>query len=63
MDKIIPQLFLFIIMIATLISFYFFVDVLILKNKDHSHIFNTWQFPMLFAITLDAINGWDIISR
>ena len=57
MDDIIPQLFLFFIMIATMLSFYFFVDVLIFKHKDHSRIFNTWQFPMLFAITLDAIYG------
>jgi len=55
MNDLIPQLFLFFIVMATLLSFYFFIDVLVLKHKDHSRIFNTWQFPMLFAITLDTI--------
>ena len=38
-----------------LISFYFFIDVLVFKNKHHSDIFSTWQFPMLLAIYLDTI--------
>jgi hypothetical protein len=40
---------------ALLISFYFFIDILVFKNKQHSDIFSTWQFPMLLAIYLDTI--------
>jgi hypothetical protein len=39
---------------ALLISFYFFIDVLVFKNKTYSHIFSTWQFPMLLAIFIDT---------
>lgn len=40
---------------ALLISFYFFIDILVFKNNNHSDIFSTWQFPMLLAIYLDTI--------
>ena len=40
---------------ALLISFYFFIDVLVFKNKNYSDIFSTWQFPMLLAIYIDTI--------
>jgi hypothetical protein len=40
---------------ALLISFYFFVDILVFKNNKYSDIFSTWQFPMLLAIYLDTI--------
>ena len=38
-----------------LISFYFFIDVIVFKNKTHSEVFSTWQFPMLLAIYIDVI--------
>ena len=41
--------------IILVISFYFFIDCMVLKKKQYSNIFTTWQFPMLFAIFLDAI--------
>jgi hypothetical protein len=44
--------------IILLISFYFFVDFMILKNKRYSNIFTTWQFPMIFAIFIDAIYNY-----
>jgi hypothetical protein len=40
---------------ALLISFYFFIDILVFKNNNHKDIFSTWQFPMLLAIYLDTI--------
>ena len=40
---------------ALLISFYFFIDILVFKNKHYSDIFSTWQFPMLLAIYIDVI--------
>lgn len=53
--NILEKTFLFALLIALLLSFYFFVNHLILKEKTHSKIFSTWQFPMLFAIFIDSI--------
>ena len=49
------RIFIFSLLIALLISFYFFISHMVLKDKQHSKIFSTWQFPMLFAIFVDAI--------
>lgn len=43
------------LLIALLISFYFFIDILVFKNKKHLGIFTTWQFPMLLALYIDTI--------
>jgi hypothetical protein len=48
-------LFHFCLFTSLLISFYFFLDILVFKNKHHSDIFSTWQFPMLLAIYVDTI--------
>lgn len=47
--------FLFFLLGATLISIYLVIDVLLLKRKNNLEIFNTWQFPMLLALTLEVI--------
>ncbi len=39
--------------IALLISFYIFILNIYSKQNKYSHIFTTWQFPMLLAIFLD----------
>ena len=39
--------------IALLISFYIFIINIYSKKNKYSHIFSTWQFPMLLAIFLD----------
>ena len=49
------KIFVFSLLIALLISFYFFVSNMVLKDKQHEKIFNTWQFPMLFAVFIDSI--------
>lgn len=49
------QVFHFFMLGALLISFYFFIDILVFTNKNHTDIFSTWQFPMLLAIYLDTI--------
>ena len=49
------QVFHFFLLGALLISFYFFIDILVFKNKNHTDIFSTWQLPMLLAIYLDTI--------
>lgn len=58
MDKYISQkIFVVCLFVALLLSFYFFIDILVFKNKDHSPLFSTWQFPMLLAIFVDTIYG------
>jgi hypothetical protein len=49
------NVFLFFLIVSTLFSFYLFVDVLVLKNKQREYMFNTWQFPMLLAMTMELI--------
>lgn len=53
--KNLERIFIFSLLISLLVSFYFFISHMILKDKQHSEIFTTWQFPMLFAIFVDAI--------
>lgn len=38
-----------------LLSFYFFIDITVFKNKTYADIFSTWQFPMLLALYMDTI--------
>jgi hypothetical protein len=40
---------------SLLISIYFFIETIILKNNKYSDLFSTWQFPMLLALYLDTI--------
>lgn len=54
---LIQNIFIICLFIVLIISFYFFIDTLVLKNKDNSKIFSTWQFPMLLAIFVDTIYG------
>lgn len=49
------NVFLFFLIVSTIFSFYLFVDVLVLKNKQREYMFNTWQFPMLLAMTVELI--------
>ena len=49
------KVFVFTLLISLLISFYFFVSNIVLKERKHSDIFTTWQFPMLFGIFIDSI--------
>lgn len=54
---LIQNIFIICLFIVLVISFYFFVDTLVFKNRDNSKIFSTWQFPMLLAIYVDTIYG------
>ena len=40
---------------ALILSLYFFIDITVFKNKKYTHIFSTWQFPMLLALYMDTI--------
>jgi hypothetical protein len=46
------KLFMFLVM---LIAFYFFIATFVYKDKRYKHVFSNWQFPMLFALFIDAI--------
>jgi hypothetical protein len=54
-DNILKKVFIIFLLCTLLLSFYFCINKLILKNNDHDDVFNTWQFPMLLAIYLDTI--------
>ena len=51
----VKNVFIFFLLGSTIISFYVFINALILKNKQYIEICNTWQFPMLLALTLELI--------
>jgi hypothetical protein len=44
------------LLITLLLSFYIFIQGLIIKHKHYNSIYNNWQFPMLLAIFVDALN-------
>ena len=48
-------LFVSLLLVCLLISFYIMVITLCTKDKTHNHIFSAWQFPMLLAIFIDII--------
>ena len=54
---VLQNIFIICLFIVLLISFYFFIDTLVFKNKDSLKIFSAWQFPMLLAIYVDTIYG------
>ncbi len=49
------RIFLFFLFGATAISFYLFIEVLVRKNVKYASLCNTWQFPMLLAITAEVL--------
>lgn len=49
------KIFVFSLLIALLISFYFFISHIVMRDDKHKKIFNSWQFPMLLAIFIDSI--------
>ena len=49
------RIFIFTLLIALLISFYFFITHMVLRDNKHSKIFTTWELPMLVAFIIDAI--------
>ena len=49
------NIFIFVLLCSTIISAYIFIDILICHNAKYKDIFNTWQFPMLLALTIEVI--------
>jgi uncharacterized integral membrane protein len=46
-----------VLLLSVLISFYIFINILVLKKQTYKPMFSTWQFPMLLAIYLEVIYG------
>ena len=57
MFKELEFLFKIILFIAVIISFYIFIQTLVVKDVKYKKIFSTWQFPMLLAIFLEVLYG------
>lgn len=55
MGAISNQVFQICLLVTLLLSFYFFIDITVFKNKTYIDIFSTWQFPMLLALYMDTI--------
>jgi hypothetical protein len=55
MVPMMKALFHFFLLGALLLSFYFFIDILVFGNMKYKNIFSTWQFPMLLAIYVDVV--------
>jgi hypothetical protein len=51
----IQALFIVLLCVCLVISFYTMVATLFLKNNTYNRIFSVWQFPMLLAVFIDTI--------
>lgn len=49
--------FKFVLLISVIISFYVFIQILVVKDLTYKSMFSTWQFPMLLAIFLEVLYG------
>jgi predicted membrane channel-forming protein YqfA (hemolysin III family) len=48
-------IFVSLLFICLLISFYIMIVTLFSKDNTHNRIFSVWQFPMLLAVLVDTI--------
>ena len=48
-------IFVSLLFICLLISFYIMIVTLFSKENTHNRIFSVWQFPMLLAVLVDTI--------
>jgi predicted membrane channel-forming protein YqfA (hemolysin III family) len=48
-------IFVSLLFVCLLISFYRMVVTLFSKDNTHNRIFSVWQFPMLLAVLVDTI--------
>ena len=53
-NKAVEQAVLLGLLIAVIGTGYVFIMTIIFKEKSFAGFFNTWQFPMLLALYLDA---------
>jgi predicted membrane channel-forming protein YqfA (hemolysin III family) len=48
-------IFVSLLFVCLLISFYIMIVTLFSKDNTHNRIFSVWQFPMLLAVLVDTI--------
>jgi hypothetical protein len=53
-NKLLETIILLCLFIATLGTAYIFVVTIILNDGTYAGFYSSWQFPMLFAIFIDA---------
>lgn len=46
-----------VLLISVMISFYVFIQILVVKDLTYKPMFSTWQFPMLLAIYIEVLYG------
>ncbi len=51
----IQALFIILLFLCLIISFYIMVTCLFSKDNTHNRIFSVWQFPMLLALLIDTL--------
>jgi hypothetical protein len=54
LNKYLQKIILICLLVAVIGTGYIFILSIIFKDKTHLGFFNTWQFPMLLAIYVDA---------
>jgi hypothetical protein len=53
--NIIQALFIILLFLCLIISFYIMVTCLFSKDNTNNRIFSVWQFPMLLAVLIDTL--------
>ena len=51
----IQSIFVLLLLVCLIISFYMMVITLFSTDNTHNRIFSVWQFPMLFAVLVDTV--------
>jgi hypothetical protein len=54
LNKIVEQIMIIALLVATILSGYVFIVTIIFKQSTYAGVFSSWQFPMLIAIFIDA---------
>jgi hypothetical protein len=52
---ILVEVFKLLMFLVMLMAFYFFIATVVYKDRRFKQVFSNWQFPMLFALFIDAI--------
>jgi Ca2+/Na+ antiporter len=43
------------LLITLMLSFYIFIRAIFFEDDEKKRMFNSWQFPMLLALYIDAV--------
>jgi hypothetical protein len=43
------------LLITLILSFYIFIKAIFFEDNEKKRMFNSWQFPMLLALYIDAV--------